>query len=461
MSAGSNKKKMWRDDGGNVGIQFGMMLVPMVMLIGGSIDIGRAMHAHSELQSAVDAGALAAASSTTQSAQQRMAMAGDMIQNNIGNVIKNVKHEVAMGDAKVTVSATGNVSTNFLGIVGVDQLAIEARAVAKSSFDPSDSSTDLGKVCILALDPNSTNGLQLQGTGDLLHPNCWAYTNSSRPEAIYQNSNTASAVGEGHCAVGGFGKAGQGTDVLYSPAPKTACAVVPDPYATVGAYSGGTYTPTFTPPTKPNTCVASNLNLKKGTYTLEPGRYCGGFVIMAQATVRLLPGVYYIDNGAFDVRSGASLTIAPGPYTTANGYTAAQVSKVNGTGVMFYLDGQYAKATIQGGGTINLQGRGAGSSYPGFLVIAKPDTYLDKVSLIQGGGTFQMEGVVYTPTQAIEVGGNGNVNVDGTYMGIVAKDCYFKGNGQFKLSKHLGSSSLPDIMPSVPRQQKQDAYLSE
>jgi hypothetical protein len=212
----------------------------------------------------------------------------------------------------------------------------------------------------------------------------------------------------------------------------TGCPAVADPYATVGAYSGGTYTPTFTPPTKATTCTQLNYSIKKATVTLSPGRYCGGMNLQAQANVTLQPGIYYIDNGALNVQAGASLS---------------------GSNVLIYLEGASASATLIGGGTVNLSGRTVGNSYAGFLMIAAPNVTAN--TTIQGGGVFKMEGTVYVPKSRIELGGNGDINNPGVAVaGMVAKDFYLRGNGTFNYKRRTGaaatSGQVPDIMPFKP-----------
>ena len=140
------------------------------------------------------------------------------------------------------------------------------------------------------------------------------------------------------------------------------------------------------------------------------------------------PGVYVIDNGLFNVQSGAS---------------------VSGSNLLFYYSGANSRMTIIGGGTVNFKGRNTGSSYEGFLMIAHPDAWRGLESNIQGGGTFNMEGMVYMPTQRILISGNGDVNGSSKNFGIVAKDFYFQGNGTFNFKVRDGSSTLPDLMPKT------------
>ncbi len=217
---------------------------------------------------------------------------------------------------------------------------------------------------------------------------------------------------------------------VYSPKPVGEMGVVKDPFATVSAYQlpYSSYTSTFTPPSVSGSCKASNLNLKKGTFTLSPGRYCGGIHLQAQAKVTFQEGVYIIDNGDFTTQSGSSIT---------------------GSNVVFYFNGANATATVIGGGTVNLKGRQTGSSYEGFLFIQHPDAARGETTNIQGGGTFNVEGVIYMPTQNILITGNGDSNASSKFFSIVAKSFEFRGNGIFRLKPHDPASNMPDITPTI------------
>ncbi|MFM9943342.1 MAG: hypothetical protein ACKVP7_28080 [Hyphomicrobiaceae bacterium] len=313
-------------------------------------------------------------------------------------------------------------------------MSINARATSGALV--SNGATTTGKICMLALDPNSSDGIHIQGNNQIKYIDCWGHTNSTMGTAINAAGNSGStAVGLGHCAVGGASVTTQ-----YSPAVTTGCQNVPDPFATVSAYSTtASYVPNFALPTVGSTCKSTNLNLKKGTYTLDPGRYCGGISIQAQAKVTLNPGIYIIDNGQFLVQSGSNLS---------------------GSNVMFYFTGAASRMTIIGGGVINLKGRSTGSTYAGFLFIAHPNANTDGESNIQGGGIMTLEGVLYMPRQRIEVSGNGHVNGSTNYFAMVAKDFYFRGNGDFFFKKHAGGTNIPDVMPNMPVATERSSILS-
>ena len=414
--------KFRRNEDGSVGIIFALSLVPAVMIVGGAIDFSQANKVRDKLQNAADAAVLSAASmpSSAVVSERINAATSSFTANTTG--ITGATLTVVVNGSTVTLNTSMDVTTNFLRLARIENLTVKAAASA-SGNSPSN------PICMLALDPESTDGIHIQGANVVKYPGCWAQTNSSKPTAINAMGSNATATGDGHCAVGGY----DAPHNNFSPAPQTGCAVVGDPFATVSAYTlpSSSYRSTFTAPALATTCKASNLSLKKGTYTLDPGRYCGGIDIKAQATVIFNPGVYVVDNGVFSVQSGAS---------------------VSGSNLLFYYSGANAHMTIIGGGTVNFKGRSTGSTYAGFLMIAHPDAWRGLESNIQGGGTFNLEGMVYMPTQRISVSGNGDVNGSSKNFGIVAKDFYFQGNGAFNFKVRDASSTLPDLMPKTSNQ---------
>lgn len=119
--------------------------------------------------------------------------------------------------------------------------------------------------------------------------------------------------------------------------------------------------------------------------------------------------------------------------------------------MLLYLNGAASRMTVIGGGTVDLSGRSTTASYAPHLVIGDANANRGGTSNIQGGGTFKMQGVIYMPTQRIEVSGNGDVNnASISTFGMIAKDFYFRGNGVFNAKKHGGTGNVPDIMPSMP-----------
>jgi hypothetical protein len=381
-----------RDQRGNTAVLFAMAMVPMTVLTGGTVDYGRVLSERARLQAAGDAAAIAGSSLLGATEAERAETTRKVFAANFSGSIPSMQ-------ANAYAIAAGT------DIIRADQTA---------------------KACLLALDPESDDGIHIQGSNRVSYENCWAHTNSAKPTAINGTSSTSSAVGAGHCAVGGW----VDEHASFGPQqPKPGCLEVSDPFATKSAYSAtDAYQATFPTPFAGDACKANKLVLKKGSFILEPGRYCGGLEIQAGASATFGAGTYHIDNGQLNVQAGATAI---------------------GSNVLFYLDGAASSFALRGGGRVELAGRTEGD-HAGFLLIMHPDANRMGNSIIQGGGVFRAAGMVYAPTQRIEVSGNGDVNTDGVdIFGMVAKDFFFRGNGIFRLVKPSGGS-IPDIMPVLP-----------
>ena len=412
-----------RDERGSVAILFGLMAVPLFLMIGLAIDYTRAVKVRSAMQSVADGATLAGATLPSDATiQERSATAQTYFAANLkSRHLPSVIPQVTADDTSVSLTASGTIPTLVLRIAHVNSFPLKVTSVAERGDAVG------GPVCLLALDPSSDNGVHIQGANIVNYPNCWAHTNSTTATAINSNGSKATATGQGHCAVGSYSDSAHD----FAPTPTPGCQPIDDPFATVSAYpTASSYVPSFTPPTIPQTCQATNLNLKKGSYTLSPGRYCGGLSLQAQAKVTLSPGIYIIDNGELNVQSGANVT---------------------GSNVLFYFTGANAHMTLIGGGTVTLKGRDQSSSYASFLFIADATAWQGNASNIQGGGSLTLEGVLYMPTQTILVSGNGDVNgtSTSTYFAMIAKDFNFKGNGTFNLIPASSSTLLKDIMPTT------------
>lgn len=434
------------DQRGNVGIMFGLMVIPAFMFVGGAIDFGNAYKTKQKIQAAADAGVLAAVGmGHDATSQARKTMAETIFNANL-NGVTGVTGVATVNGNTVTINATGTHNTAFLKLAHLDRLNVGGSASGTVDYTSSSSTTTTsgttnGQVCLLALDPsNAINGIKSQGTPNVKYLDCYAHTNSTAASSNNPNEGalvgggSAIVEGAGHFAVGGIGSNATG---VYSPAPVGGKTAIADPFATNagGAYSG-TYATTFSTPSIPNACTATGLNLKQGTYTLSPGRYCNGLTLQAQATVTLEEGEYIIENGQFTVQSGAS---------------------VSGTNVLFYFrqtgtqnkDKTYF--TVIGGGTVNLKGRTSGTdSRKGFLFIMHPNANMDGTSNIQGGGTFNMEGMIYAPRQNIVITGNGDANANSNMFALVAKSFEFEGNGIFRMKPWNSASNLNNIVPTTP-----------
>jgi Flp pilus assembly protein TadG len=404
----TSMKKLLSDRRGNVGIIFAFAAVPAIAFMGSAVDYGIALSAKTELQAVVDASAAAGARLPATSNQNR----SEAVLRHFNAAIqgRSIKSAVPIIDATnsmVNVSAQATIPTAFMGLVGVDSIEIGAKAAARSQIQNG------GVACLIALSPNSSDGLHLQGINKISSENCWAWINSANPTSI--NAVGASqGSAQGFCSVGGV----SGPE-HFSPMPFTGCDPIADPfYAKFANYHVNA------------TCQHSNVQYNNGVHTMQPGVYCGNTVIRPQAEVTMMPGLYVFRDGYLQVQAGSSLT---------------------GDGVTLFFFGRDTSMEIRGGGNVDLKAPATGD-LAGFVIVDRKLDWYDssiRETKIQGGGRVKLEGIMYAPQWQVTVSGNGEVNQESQFFTMIADTFYMEGNGRMHIRSDAVAAGLPDLMPKI------------
>lgn len=405
----SLRRKFGANQCGNVGIIFGLMLVPLLAVTGAAVDYGRAVSAKSKLQGIVDAAANAGARLPATANQNREKAVLAVFNANVdGTELERVQPQVQASNADTSVKATYTMQTSLLGLIGIDEIDVTAKTTSRSQIENG------GVVCLLALNPDTPDGLHMQGINKTSQRNCWTWVNSKNATAI-NAVGAAAGTAQGFCTAGGV----VGSE-RFTPKPYQGCDAFEDPFE--AKFSG--YAPA-------GSCTKTNTELKSGYYTLEPGTYCGGITVRPQATVTFKPGLYVIKNGQFQVQAGSS---------------------VSGTDVTFYFTGTGTGLEVRGGGNMELRApkEGATAGEPGFLFIQDKTSSPGAEIIIQGGGRVKMEGVLYAPTWRVNISGNGEVNQDSQFWAMIADSFYMEGNGRLYINSDATAVGLPNLMPKIP-----------
>lgn len=393
-------------DKGSVALIFGLSLVPVVLAAGISIDYARALNARQQLRNAADTAAVAGASIPPNADQSRETAARAAFNANIEQTsLAGVEAYIETSGEEVLIRATYAMPTTFTSIAGIHTVPLEITTRARRKMGE-------GIVCLLALNPTASDALHLQGSNEKIAENCWAWINSSSSASI-NAVGASSGQAEGYCTDGGVSGAAH-----FTPAPRTGCGKLDDPFASKFA----SYVP-------PGGCNATNLELKKGTHVLQPGVYCGGISLKAHADVQFEPGVYVIKDGVLQVQAQSSAT---------------------GTGVAFYFTGNGAQLEVRGGGDIDFKAPAEGEELAGFVFVQDPSSNPGSSTAIQGGGRVHLEGILYMPTWRVEIAGNGAINQDSKYFAMVADSFYMRGNGRLYISLDPEAVNLPQLMPRTP-----------
>lgn len=360
-------------------------------------------------------------------------------------------------------------------MIGIDDPIVGARSAAKIATEHT--------ICLMSLNETDAQSILFDGGVDYTSPSCSVYSNSSNGSAIY---STASYVPEAKsfCAVGGaYGD--------FQPYAKGECKVLDDPYASTPA------------PIIPSACTVRKSDLivlkdesivgsdvlreiqreqfqarlasaftvlqqtqslraavedffsfetvplydtdanrtlqvsenRTGSYVdIKPGTFCGGLTIDG-IDVDFLPGEYIIKDGPLSFINGAE--------AVAEGFT-------------FVLAGDGAVLNIQSRATLSLRAPKTGVR-KGLAVMeavdkSAPGNRADsgQRSLISGGGSLKVTGVVYLPKQTLEIRGQGtSVGSMAPATGFIADKLHIGGSTGAKMVVGVDhqSENVPPIQP--------------
>ena len=400
-------KRFSRNQNGAIAIQFALISVPMVALSGVAVDYSNAVSIRKQLQDIADTTVLAGARLPATTSDKRMSDATHILNAALASArLTGAKTNIEANNANVRIEASYTYKTHLMNLLGVDSMTINVEAGAQSQVENG------GVACLIALNETTDDGLHLQGINKVSSKNCWTWVNSNSPSAI-NAVGASTGTGQGFCSHGGAVGAEH-----FDPQPYTECDVIEDPFKEKFR--------SFVPAGS-MACRETDLQLKSGTYVLEPGVYCGDTVLKPHANVTMTPGTYIFRGGYLEVQGQASLT---------------------GQGVTLYFEGGDTQLIVRGGGNAELKAPTDGD-LAGF-VIAAPDTFASvRETIIQGGGRVNIEGVLYAPKWRMNIGGNGAINADVNYFAMVADHYYMEGNGRLYVQSNAALARLPDLMPRI------------
>ncbi|MBU1212592.1 MAG: Tad domain-containing protein [Alphaproteobacteria bacterium] len=406
-SPASHSRNITSDVEGNVGIFFALALVPMLSVIGAAIDIGQAYTYKKQLQELTDAASVAGARLPATSNENRMnAIVTNFEHNAAAKNLIDLKPEYLANNAEVGVTASATSPTTILKLLGVESIPVMAKTRARSQVQNG------GVICLLALDENAAEGLHLQGINKMSQQDCWAWVNAKADTAI-NAVGASTGKAQGFCVAGGV----IGAD-HFAPPPFRGC----DPYADPFAETFATNTPFV------GECTQTNLKVKNQYRVLSPGTYCGGIDIGVHAEVEFMPGTYVIKDGPLNMDAQSSAA---------------------GVGVTFYFTGANTGIDIKSGSDLVLRAPTSGS-YESFVFIQDKTSNPGAVVSIQGGGHVKLEGVLYTPTWQVSIGGNGEVNQEAKFWTMVAATFHMEGNGQLYINSDAEAIGMKNVMPKIP-----------
>jgi Flp pilus assembly protein TadG len=118
-------KTFARNQKGTMALMFGLTAVPLVLAAGAAIDYARYNAAQTQVQAALDAAALAAASVSNATDAERVKVATASFDNNIAQstaAAYEISKEFRIDNKKVLGTASVNVPTAFMQVGGIDKV---------------------------------------------------------------------------------------------------------------------------------------------------------------------------------------------------------------------------------------------------------------------------------------------------------------------------------------------------
>ncbi len=116
--------------------------------------------------------------------------------------------------------------------------------------------------------------------------------------------------------------------------------------------------------------------------------------------------------------------------------------------VVIFFSGTDTNLEINGGANLNIIAPVEGA-YKGFAFLQDPASNPGAVTVIQGGGTIEMEGALYTPTWTIELSGNGTMSDNADTWVMVADKFVIKGNSNMYLRANASNKDMEKVVRTV------------
>lgn len=391
-------RRLVGDRAGNAGMMTALFVLLLAVAVGGATDLTGVSSTGAKLQDAADSAALAAtlvlaknpAATPTQLKAAAQAMAQSAGKSLADKTVIASVTVASTAPASVRVALAQDQALAFGGLIGRGRMTVsrDATAVAGEGV----------QLCMLLLS-NAADALTVGGTADLTAAKCGVQVNSKSANALGGNGNATVKTQQTYVA--GPAKSAPS----FTPKPLFAQSVVADPFAATMPWP------------LPQSCALTVGTLRKRTKTLSPGVICGGIDIGNGGVLKLNPGVYILQTGSVSVKSGGILD--------------------GGGGATLVLTDPLGTVTVQAGGSLILEGAKSGP-WKNVALAIKPQP-VELTSTLIGGGDFVLDGIVYAPTQKINLTGGASIEKKESPRAFVANRVELSGNGQVFLRAQPGA----------------------
>lgn len=368
-----------------------LSLFGLSSIIGAAVTLTQMTAVSSELQDRVDALALSSALAVRDGAtDDELAAKADAAFAELSGGVSGsggaTASVVLPSTAEVLATMSREVEVVLGGLFGMESVRVErsARAVALGG-DP---------VCLHILSSDQPAAFSRLGASTLEANNCVAQVNSVSNQAL-DSRGAAGGVNALRTLVSGTGERATG----FNPEPEFGAPAVADPYASKMDWPS------------PAPCDSSGYRVKRSRLTIQPGVICGDLDLQTGAEVVLAPGVHVI-TGNLAMGAGASLI--------AEDVTLVFVGATSRIDITSQSQARFVAPTE--------------GPWEGVAVAVKPQPD-EQVSTIQGGGGFDLTGVLYMPSQQLYLTGGGQLGepTEDLRM-IVVNRLDLRGNGRVWLN---------------------------
>lgn len=332
---------------------FALLTVPVVGMVGFSIDMVRTSNAKSALRATLDATLLSAAKAGE---DDFLTAANAYFDSNL-NELSKLEPSARFSTSKTSAgtvykgTATAEVGTTFASVLGINSIPLSMTA---SVTEP----REIGDTCIWVLDESANHALTFNSEAKVVAPDCAVQVNSMNNAAAVFNSNIDIYFSD-ICI------AGPGVTNNYGPIDnlRTSCEPKQEPFTA------------SMPAVAPGDCDYGSKNFNGGNVTLHPGTYCGGINFNNNTNVTFLPGLYVLNGSKWNVNGG----------------------EWDGEGVSFYFHTRSSGIQFNSAVTSVLTPPASGP-YQDIMFFEAPG--LAKSNFIfNDSEDFQIEGLVYLPSR--------------------------------------------------------------
>ncbi|WP_244936310.1 TadE/TadG family type IV pilus assembly protein [Methylobacterium currus] len=347
--------------------------------------------------------------------------------------------EVPPTGVRVTLTQHKRAIMSRLVTPHLTDIAVSATAEAVNS----------SKLCVLGLASGGIQAIQLRNSARIEADDCVVYSLS--PSAVGLSGSDRSVVTATRtCAVGGY----QGGHANFRPLPVTGCPTLKDPLAGRPA-----------PPV--GSCIANDLALTDGTYTLSPGTYCGGLSIGGGAEVTLRPGIYVMKDGPLVVGPPGQRTevetICRPPSLTLGFVTAVALINIckqainvrtrgymKGDGVGFYFTGNIAWPKVRTMQPLLLQPNSVveltaprDGDMAGLLFFEDRAAPVGRSFEVLSNSARRLVGTIYLPRGTFSVQTNQVVADQSEYTAIVANQIFLSNSPRLVINTRYSATDVP------------------